>query len=119
MYGLYDLYDLALVAGWEPYNLHDIGMTYFLRPICNIPTDPAQHIITAGEDLDDISVDDLSVRRAQQFNHSITEIARLLGCGVFAHAEQEFILRATAAPDGLRRPAACRTVLLKAGEGRA
>ena len=25
LYDLHDLYDLALVAGWEPYNLHDLG----------------------------------------------------------------------------------------------
>ena len=25
LYDLYDLYDLAHVAGWEPYNLHDLG----------------------------------------------------------------------------------------------
>ena len=25
MYELYDLYDLAHVAGWKPYNLHDLG----------------------------------------------------------------------------------------------
>ena len=24
LYDLYDLYDLAHVAGWEPYNLHNI-----------------------------------------------------------------------------------------------
>ena len=26
MYDLYDLYDLAPVAGWEPYNLHDLSI---------------------------------------------------------------------------------------------
>ena len=25
LYDLYDLYDLPHVAGWEPYNLHDLG----------------------------------------------------------------------------------------------
>ena len=34
IYGLYELYDLAHVAGWEPYSLHDLGRTYFLGWIC-------------------------------------------------------------------------------------
>ena len=41
--------------------------TCFLGCICTIRTDPAQHLITAGYDLDDLLIDrdlsDLSVRR--------------------------------------------------------
>ena len=49
LYDLYDLYDLAHVAGWQPYNLHDLHDLYDLH--C---TDPAQHLTTAGWDLDDL-----------------------------------------------------------------
>ena len=34
------MYDLAYVARWEPYNLHDLYSTQY-----------AQHLITAGNDL--------------------------------------------------------------------
>ena len=56
---LYDLYDLAHVAGWEPYVLHGLGQDLY-------STDITQHLITAGQnliDLSDLSVDDISVRR--------------------------------------------------------
>ena len=42
---LYDLYDLAHVAAWEPYNLHDVGQFPGLDLCC---TDPAQHLTRAG-----------------------------------------------------------------------
>ena len=39
---LYDLYDLAHVAGWEPYNVHDLQ--YIMCPGLDLHhTDPAQH----------------------------------------------------------------------------
>ena len=46
--------DLAHVAGWEPYNMHNLGHTYFLGWFCTIHTDyadPAQPLTTAGEEL--------------------------------------------------------------------
>ena len=50
-------YDLAHVAEWEPYNLHD-QYTALVPGLELYHTDPAQHIITAGDNLDDL--DDLS-----------------------------------------------------------
>ena len=43
-------------------NLHDLDMFPGLDLYC---TDPAQYLITANEDLDDLSVDDLSARRVE------------------------------------------------------
>ena len=31
LYALYDLYDLDHTAGWEPYNLHDLGQVSWIR----------------------------------------------------------------------------------------
>ena len=55
------LYDLAHVAGWEPYNLHDLGRVSWVG---SVPyTDPAQSLATAGEELDYLDdLSDLSVR---------------------------------------------------------
>ena len=33
---LYDLYDLAHVAGWEPCNLHDLGLVSWVGPVWTI-----------------------------------------------------------------------------------
>ena len=33
LYDLYDLYDLAHVAGWEPYNLRDIGHASWVESV--------------------------------------------------------------------------------------
>ena len=41
---MYDMYDRAHVARWEPRNLHDLGYVSWVGPYC---TDPAQHLITA------------------------------------------------------------------------
>ena len=49
------------VSGWEPYELLDLG---HISWVGSVPTDPVQHIITAGQDLDDrddLSVDSISV----------------------------------------------------------
>ena len=54
LYDLYDLYDLAHVAGWEPYVLRDQGHVPGLDLYC---ADPAQGIITAGSDPDDLDHD--------------------------------------------------------------
>ena len=43
-----DLYHLAHAAGWEPYNLHDLGQVSWVGSVldrsCN--TDPAHHILS-------------------------------------------------------------------------
>ena len=66
---LYDLYDLAHVARWEPYNLHHLG---HVSRDGFVLIDPAQHVTTAGYDLDrdlsdlsdvDRDLSHLSVRR--------------------------------------------------------
>ena len=50
MFDLYDLYDLAYVAGWKPYNdLHDMAHVSWELDLCH--TAPAQHPIPAGWDL--------------------------------------------------------------------
>ena len=41
-----DLYDLAHVTAWEPYNLHDLCNTDPGLDLYN--TGPAKHLITAG-----------------------------------------------------------------------
>ena len=46
LYDLYDLYDLAHVAGWKPYNLHDLAQVSWVWSVQY--TDPTQHLITAG-----------------------------------------------------------------------
>ena len=33
LYDLYDLYDLAHVAGWEPYNLHDLPHIFWVASV--------------------------------------------------------------------------------------
>ena len=33
LYNLYDLYDLAHVAGWEPYNQHDLGHVHWVESV--------------------------------------------------------------------------------------
>ena len=43
---MYDLYGVAHVTGWEPYDLQDLA-TCFQGWICTLYTDPAQHIIAA------------------------------------------------------------------------
>ena len=51
-----DLYDLAHVPGWEPHHLHDlarvscVGSVLHKLDLCY--TDPAEHLITAGWDID-------------------------------------------------------------------
>ena len=46
MYDLHDLYNLAHVAGWEPYNLRELGhVSSRLELYC---ADPVQHIMTTG-----------------------------------------------------------------------
>ena len=40
------LYDVAHVAGWEAYNLHNLGQVSCVGSV--LYTDPAQHVITAG-----------------------------------------------------------------------
>ena len=37
--------DLPHVAGWEPYNLHDLSSTWFLGWTCTTYTDPAHHLM--------------------------------------------------------------------------
>ena len=51
------LYDLAPVAGWERYNLHDLAHDPWVGSA--LYTDPEQHIVTAGchLDLDDLDRD--------------------------------------------------------------
>ena len=53
---IYDLYDLAHVAGWEPYNPHDLAHC-FLGLDLPYKADPAQPLTTADEELDHISLD--------------------------------------------------------------
>ena len=50
LYDLYDLYDLAHVAGWKPYNLHDLQYI-MCRGLDLYCTDPAHHLLTARKDL--------------------------------------------------------------------
>ena len=63
------LCDLAHVAGWEPYNLHDLARVSWVGLVHY--TDAAQQALTtAGEELDDIDhelsdLSDLSVRGVQ------------------------------------------------------
>ena len=52
---LYDLYDPAHAAGRELYHLHGLGpVVSVLDLYC---TDPARHLLTAGQDLDDLDRD--------------------------------------------------------------
>ena len=46
---LYDLYDLAHVAGWEPYNVHDL-LTGHVSGVGSVlqHTFPAQHLTMAS-----------------------------------------------------------------------
>ena len=54
LYNLYDMYDLPRVTGWEPYIT---CMIYRMFPGLDLyPTDPAQHFLTAGEELDDLQI---------------------------------------------------------------
>ena len=55
LYDLCDLYDLAHVAVWEPCILRDLRHVAGVGSI--LCTDPSQPITTAGEELDDLSVD--------------------------------------------------------------
>ena len=62
------IYDLAHVAGWEPYNLHDLGHASYRLDLYY--TDPAQHIVAGGYNLDDLVIDvsDQSFRRVQRLS---------------------------------------------------
>ena len=42
----HDLYDLVHVAGWHPYNLHDLAHVFCVGDLYY--TDPAQHLKTEG-----------------------------------------------------------------------
>ena len=54
---IYSMYGLAHLAGWDSYNLHGLALV-FLSWICaTMQLDPAQPLTTAGEELDDLSVD--------------------------------------------------------------
>ena len=62
---LYDLYDLARVAGWEPYDLHDLGHVSLVGSALYISR-ASYHSGSLGSTADyicvhDLSVDDLSV----------------------------------------------------------
>ena len=63
LYDLYDLYDLPHVAGWNPYNPHDLAMFPGLDRYYQ-HADPAHPPTAAGEELNDLhDLDhDLSVR---------------------------------------------------------
>ena len=50
-----DLYDQAHVAGWKPYNLHDLEHMFPGREMCS--TDPSRDPIMACEDPDDLDRD--------------------------------------------------------------
>ena len=55
---LYDLYDLAHVAGWDPYNLHDLLTAHVSwAESVLLSADPPQPLTTAGEELDDLDYD--------------------------------------------------------------
>ena len=50
---LYDLYDLAEIAGWDPYNLHDLAQASCVGSVlCRYRTTP--DLISAGGELDDL-----------------------------------------------------------------
>ena len=49
-----DLYDHAHVAGWEPYSPHDVEHASWVGSV-PYTVDPAQHILTADSDVDDLS----------------------------------------------------------------
>ena len=55
----------STVVGWEAQNLHGLGLVSWVG--CVHCTDPAQHLVTAGQDVDDLDHDlsDLSLRGAQ------------------------------------------------------
>ena len=55
LYDLYGLYDLAHVVGWEQHILYDLQ--HIVPGLDLYYTDPAQHLITAGQDLDDLDHD--------------------------------------------------------------
>ena len=46
LHDLYDLYELAHVAGWEPYNLHDLANISWVGSV--LYTDPAQHLVAVS-----------------------------------------------------------------------
>ena len=51
---MYDLYDLALVAGSEPYNLHDLSTVVHVSWVGSALADPARPLTAAtGEEQDD------------------------------------------------------------------
>ena len=43
MYDVYDLYDVAHVAGWDPYHVHDLG--HVSEGLDIYYTHPAQYLI--------------------------------------------------------------------------
>ena len=47
LYDVYDLCDLAHVAGWDKYNLHDLAQVSWVGSV--LIGDPAQPLTTAGE----------------------------------------------------------------------
>ena len=77
---MYDVYDIAHVAGWEPdKNLHDLG--YAFPGMDLYRTGRAHLITTAGEELDDL-------QHTDQIDRDVCEVwnllAFLLGAGLFA-----------------------------------
>ena len=72
---MYDLCDLAHVAGWDKYNLHDLAQVSWVGSV--LIGDPAQPLTTAGEALDDLDHDlsDLSVRGVNYFTMIITAVS--------------------------------------------
>ena len=53
LYDLCDLYDLAHVAGWEPYNPHDL-LGHAFRGLDLYYADPTPPLTKAGGELDDL-----------------------------------------------------------------
>ena len=59
LYDLYDLYDLAHVAGWEPYNLHDLVHVSYVRSVLCVPASQngrlgSRRSSTVDRDLSDV-----------------------------------------------------------------
>ena len=74
------IWSLALVAGWEPCNLHDLCSTCFLRWML-YRANPARPITTASEELDDLGHDlsDLS-DLSEVYIHPGRSVACVHGC---------------------------------------
>ena len=59
------LHDLAYVSGWKRYSLHDLAVFSCIGYQVCASADPAQHLTTTSEELDDLRI-------CRQIDHDLT-----------------------------------------------